>query len=239
MFDEPLQRLARVAADWRLALSEVQIRQFEAYLELLIRRNAEFNLTAVSTPDLIVTRHFLDSLRCALSWGDAPDSLADIGSGAGFPGIPLAILRPEMRVTLVETIGKKAAFLHEVADLLTLPFVSVLTVRAEQLGRDVSHREQYAVVTARAVAELRVLAEYCLPLCRIGGRMLAPKSADSAAEVQAALAVVARLGGNQPEVEVVEIPGEPLRSLIVVQKMNPTPPAYPRAVGVPARRPLA
>ncbi len=230
--------LAPTAAAWGLRLTPAQLGQFAIYLEELQDWNARLNLTAIADAEGIVTRHFLDSLRCALSWGAAPASLIDIGTGAGFPGLPLKILRPALRLTLVESIGKKATFLQHVAAHLGLADVEVLVERAEATGRDSARREQYDVAVARAVAELRVLAEYCLPLCRPGGRFLAPKGAQIDAEVAAAQPAIAALGGRLMEVETVRLPGVEPRSLVVIDKVAPTPAQYPRAVGVPAKRPL-
>lgn len=230
--------LATTAAGWGVALTPAQLDQFAAYAAELRRWNERVNLTAITDERGIVSRHFLDSLRCALSWGEAPASLIDIGAGAGFPGLPLKLLRPEIRLTLVESVAKKAAFLRHIAELLGLAGVEVVVGRAETIGRDPAHRERYDVSVARAVAELRVLAEYCLPLCRVGGRFLAPKGARIEEEVQAAQPAIERLGGRLVDVERVDIPGLELRALVVVEKIGATPPQYPRAPGVPAKRPL-
>ncbi|GAB4217151.1 MAG: 16S rRNA (guanine(527)-N(7))-methyltransferase RsmG [Roseiflexaceae bacterium] len=233
-----MHTLQHTATAWGLVLSEAQIEQFQTYARELQDWNARVNLTAITTTEGIVVRHFLDSLRCALSWGEAPGSLIDIGTGAGFPGLPLKLLRPELRLTLVESIEKKAAFLRHLVALLGLREVEVLTARAEALGRDPQQRERYDVAVGRAVADLRVLAEYCLPLCRVGGRFLAPKGEQVAAELDEARAALRILGGGDPLVEVVRLPETEPRSLVVVPKIAPTPPQYPRGVGVPARRPL-
>lgn len=233
-----MNMLLDTAHAWGLRLNHQQIEQFARYSAELRAWNTRVNLTAITDEEGIVVRHFLDSLRCALSWGDAPSSLIDIGSGAGFPGLPLKILRPEMRVALVESVGKKAAFLQHMVAVLNLRDVMVLTARAETVGRDPQHREQYDVVTARAVAELATLVEYCLPLCRVYGRVLAPKGSDIADEITRAHAAIERLGGQLIGVEPVAIPGVEPRTLVVIAKVAPTPAAYPRAVGVPARRPI-
>jgi 16S rRNA (guanine527-N7)-methyltransferase len=230
--------LATTSAAWGLALTDQQIAQFAAYAAELRRWNERLNLTRVDGETEVTTRHFLDGLRCALSWGADPHSLADVGAGAGFPGLPLKILRPHLRLTLIESVAKKAAFLTHISVLLGLADVTVLSTRAEQAGRDPQHREAYDVVTARAVAELRVLAEYCLPLCRIGGRFLAPKGPGGAAEAASAAGALAELGGQLLAVEPVDLPGEPARTLVVVAKHAPTPSRYPRATGIPAKRPL-
>lgn len=233
------ERLAATAAEWGLALDQQQLDQFASYADELRRWNERVNLTAITDEAGIVVRHFLDSLRCALSWGASPRSLVDVGAGAGFPGLPLKILCPELRITLVESVEKKAAFLRHIVAVLGLSEVAVVATRAEALGRDPAQREQYDLAVARAVAELRVLAEYCLPLCRVGGRFLAPKGAQIERETQAAAQAIRLLGGRLIAVEPVELPGVELRTLVVVEKVRPTPPQYPRAVGVPAKRPLA
>jgi 16S rRNA (guanine527-N7)-methyltransferase len=230
--------LATTAAAWEMPLSPAQIMQFDIYAAELRRWNERVNLTAIADDVGIVTRHFLDSLRCARSWGRAPQSLIDIGAGAGFPGLPLKILRPELQLTLVESIAKKAAFLRHMVDTLGLTNVEIVVVRAEAAGRDSAQRERYDVAVARAVAELRVLAEYCLPLCRVGGRFLAPKGAQIEDELRAALPAIAQLGGRLVAIEVVELPELEPRTLVVIEKISATPPQYPRAPGIPAKRPL-
>lgn len=234
----PIDELLTVAESWGLHLDHHQIEQFVRYSTELRAWNTRVNLTSIVDERDIMTRHFLDSLRCALSWGEPPSRLIDVGSGAGFPGLPLKILRPEMHVTLIESVAKKAAFLRHMVGILDLHTVTVLTARAETVGRDPQHREQYDVVTARAVAELAILAEYCLPLCRIGGRVLVPKGRDIDEEIARARVAIARLGGQVIDVEPVHIPGTEPRTLVVIAKVTPTPVAYPRAVGVPVKRPI-
>jgi 16S rRNA (guanine527-N7)-methyltransferase len=238
MSDHAAELLAATAADWGLPLRSAQLEQFARYAALLIEWNAHINLTAISAPDQIYRRHFLDSLSLALFWGDAPQRLIDIGSGAGFPGVPLKILRPELELTLVDSVGKKTAFLRHLVQTLGLQHVHVYTARIEDLGRDPAERERYDVVTARAVAELRVLVEYALPLARVGGRMLAPKGAGAAAEIADAANAIALLGGAPARRETVHLPGQDSAVVIVIPKIAATDARYPRAVGLPRRRPL-
>jgi 16S rRNA (guanine527-N7)-methyltransferase len=200
--------------------------------------NAQMNLVASSTLADFTRRHVLDSLALATAIPRLPSSLADVGSGAGLPGIPLAIIWPATQVTLIESIGKKAHFLRHVAASLPLPNVQVVTERAEVLGLSPQHRERYDLVTARAVANLATLAEYCLPLCAVGGSWLAPKGPDISAELSDAAPAIATLGGTIEGVYDVVIPDEPTRALIVVSKVRPTPADYPRAVGLAAKNPL-
>ncbi|MCU0492831.1 MAG: 16S rRNA (guanine(527)-N(7))-methyltransferase RsmG [Chloroflexaceae bacterium] len=230
--------LADTAAAWGLTLNDHQLDQFGLYAHELRRWNEQVNLTAITDEAGIVVRHFLDSLWCARAWGEPPARLVDIGTGAGFPGLVLKLLRPTMQLTLAESVGKKTAFLQHMVGLLELTDVAVLTARAEELGRDPQHREQYDVATARAVADLRVLTEYCLPLVRVGGRLLAPKSAAVDEELAAAQAAIKQLGGQLLAVETVTLPGLEPRRMVIIEKVAPTPASYPRAVGVPGRRPL-
>lgn len=163
----------------------------------------------------------------------------DVGTGAGFPGIPLKIALPKMQLTLVESVGKKAAFCQHIVDTLKLEKVTVLHARAEELGQHKDHRECYDWAVARAVANLPVLAEYLLPLVRVGGGMLAQKGESAIAETHAAERAIRVLGGQLRQVRKVELPGVAEdRFLVVVNKKAPTPPGYPRRVGLPAKRPI-
>lgn len=221
-------------------LTQYQIEQFAAYRSLLLTWNERINLTAIRQPEAIRIRHFLDSLSCIKVTGDLNGcSLIDVGTGAGFPGLPLKILYPELRLTLVESVAKKGLFLQAVIDELGLPQATVLTERAERLGQVAEHREQYDWAVGRAVAELRVLAEYLLPLCRVGGKMLAQKGVGVYEEVAKATGVIDRLGGGGLEVSAVLLPRrEQPHYLVTVVKKLPTPKNFPRRVGIPRKRPL-
>jgi 16S rRNA (guanine527-N7)-methyltransferase len=224
---------------WSLQLSEAQLAQFERYADELIRWNTHTNLTTITDRREIGIRHFLDSLALAQVWqATPPASLIDIGTGAGFPGVPLKLLWPDLRLVLVESIGKKTEFLQHLVNVLGLRDVEICTARAEELGRDPGYREQFAAVTARAVAALNVLAEYCLPLCRVGGVFVAPKSAAGEQEAQAAGRAIELLGGQFGPNLPVQLPEIEGRSLFVVHKVQLTPGQYPRRVGIPAKRPL-
>jgi 16S rRNA (guanine527-N7)-methyltransferase len=235
---DPAALLAATLADWGWPLAPVQLDQFAQYAAELQRWNQYTNLTSITDTSQIYLRHFLDSLVCARSWGEPPHRLIDLGSGAGFPGLPLKLLHPALHLTLVESVGKKTAFLQHIVTQLGLHDVSILTARAEAVGRDPQQRAAYDVVTVRAVAELRVLAEYGLPLLRQGGRLLAPKGAAVDDEIAAAQHALGLLGGRLLAAEPVQLPQLPPRTLLVLEKIADTPARYPRAVGVPARRPL-
>jgi 16S rRNA (guanine527-N7)-methyltransferase len=235
-----MEQLARQAAAFGLTLTAAQQAQFGHYLSLLLAWNERINLTAIREPEEIVTRHFLDGLTCALATADLNNSrLIDVGSGAGFPGLPLKILYPGLRLTLVESVAKKGDFLRAVVDELELADVLVLTERAEVVGRLPEHRACYDWAVARAVAELRVLLEYLLPLCRLGGRVLAQKGESAAQEVAAAAQALHLLGGQVRSLQPVQLPGRAqTHYLVVVTKQNATPDRYPRRAGQPAKRPL-
>lgn len=223
-----------------LSLSSRQLAAFERYEQLLLEWNDKFNLTAIRERPEIRIKHFLDSLSCLLVMRDpVPNRLIDVGTGAGFPGIPLKIVMPSTQLTLVESVGKKADFCRLVIQQLGLERAEVLQARAEEVGLQPEHREHYDWVVARAVASLPTLAEYLLPLARIGGSVLAQKGESGPAEVQSAARAIQLLGGRLHKLYSVNLPGiAEDRYLVVINKVAATPPGYPRRVGLPAKRPI-
>jgi 16S rRNA (guanine527-N7)-methyltransferase len=240
-----MKLLSESARHLGLKLNEDHLRAFEIYYGELVTWNEKFNLTTITDYDQVQIRHFLDSLTCLLAVrGRAldlgrPTRAIDIGAGAGFPGLPLKIVCPGLQLTLLEATGKKVGFLEHIASRLGLVGVEVIKGRAEELGRDVAHRERYDLALARAVAELPVLVEYALPFCRLGGLFVAQKGAEGDAEARAAESAIATLGGVLRRVVHLELPGlaEP-RSLVVIEKIAPTPEKYPRRPGIPSKRPM-
>jgi 16S rRNA (guanine527-N7)-methyltransferase len=223
-----------------IQLNERQRAAFDLYARELLEWNRKFNLTSITDPEQIRIKHFLDSLSCWMAMKDGPPGkLVDVGTGAGFPGIPLKIIHPEIHLSLVEATGKKAGFLLHLVQFLRLEGVHVATNRAEEFGQIAAHREAFDWAVARAVAPMAVLAEYLLPLVKIGGYALAQKGKDAANEVEAAKVAIKKLGGELKEVKKVDIPGmEEERFLIVIRKVSPTPETYPRRPGIPSKRPL-
>ena len=223
-----------------VTLNDEQIRQFAAYEALLLEWNSKINLTAVRDAEGTRVKHFLDSLTCAQVLGDMNGkSLIDIGTGAGFPGIPLRILYPQMRLTLVDSVGKKADFCELVCHTLHLKGTKVLRSRAEELGLSKDHRERYDAATARAVAILPVLCEYLLPLVKVGGQMLSQKGESAPEEVMNAEEAIRVLGGGRAEIHPVTLPEiEGSRYLVSIPKKRPTPCGYPRRTGLPAKKPI-
>jgi 16S rRNA (guanine527-N7)-methyltransferase len=234
--------LLRSAARDSLALnlSDRHLEAFAWYLEELLRWNERHNLTAVVDPAGIVLKHFLDSLTLLPRLGANPAGpLVDVGTGAGFPGLPLRIVSPGLRLVLVEATAKKAEFCRHVVDGLGLRGVEVIHARAEEIGQAAPHRQRYEAATARAVASLPVLLEYLLPLVRVGGRVLAQKGENGPAEAQESQRALEILGGRLQQLHLVELPGiAEIRTIIEVEKIAATPEAYPRRPGIPAKRPL-
>ncbi len=213
---------------------------FITYEKELIEWNNRFNLTAIRDPESIRTKHFLDSLSCILAWKASPPAhLIDVGTGAGFPGIPLKLLYPSLKLTLVESVSKKAAFCRHIVEVLRLEQVDVIHSRAEDLGQNPNHRETYDWAVARAVANLNVLSEYLIPLVKVGGTALAQKGESGPAEAQSAEEAMHLLGGKLRQLIPVNLPGvADDRYLILVDKVAATPPKYPRKPGIPAKQPL-
>lgn len=225
---------------FNLHISGKQMMCFATFEKELLEWNQKFNLTAIRDAESIRTKHFLDSLSCTLAWKSMPPGhLIDIGTGAGFPGIPLKILYPAMKLTLVESVGKKVTFLRHIVKVLGLENVEVFQSRAEDLGQDASHREKYDWAVARAVANLNVLSEYLIPFVKIGGTALAQKGETGPAEAQSAEKAMNVLGGKLKQLIAVNLPGVvDDRYLILMDKVAATPPKYPRKPGVPAKQPL-
>jgi 16S rRNA (guanine527-N7)-methyltransferase len=223
-----------------LRLSRSQLAALALYERELVDWNTRFNLTAIRDPQEIHIKHFMDSLTCLLAMRETfTGKLIDIGTGAGFPGIPLKIILPKMQLTLLESVGKKAEFCRHVVKILDLQGVEVVQERAEALGQDPAYRERYDWAVARAVAILPVLAEYLLPLVRVGGGMLAMKGESGPAEAHSAEHALRVLGGHLRQLMPVTLPGvAEERYLVVIDKVAATPSGYPRKVGVPAKRPL-
>lgn len=226
-----------------VTLTDEHLTAFETCYRELVDWNQRFNLTAITDWEGVLVRHFLDSLSClkALPQAEleAGARVVDVGTGAGFPGLALKIVCPGMRLTLLEATRKKVAFLEHMARVLGLKQVEVIHGRAEKLGRDPSRREQYDWALARAVAEMPTLAEYLLPLVRVGGAILAQKGEGAAAEVHGAEAAIVALGGRVRQLVPLELRGlAETRYLVVVDKVAATPEKYPRRSGIPRKSPI-
>jgi len=220
-------------------IAPAQIAAFEQYQNVLLEWNQKFNLTTISDPQEMQLKHFYDSLTCLRAIPPEAKSLIDIGCGAGLPGIPLKIMLPGLKLVLADSVGKKVEFCRMAAQELGLTDVTALHTRAEDLGQDKDHREQYDWAVARAVAPLPVLAEYLLPLVRVGGSMLAQKGSSAAGELEQANKAIRVLGGGQAKLDTFELPvTHDQRALIQVVKERNTPAQYPRKAGTPSKKPL-
>ena len=223
-----------------LKLSQEQLARFELYYRELTEWNRRVNLTAIVAYDEMQVKHFLDSLTLApVLPSQASLRLLDVGTGAGLPGLPLKILYPGMRLTLVDSVAKKTAFLRHLVARLGLDAVEVMTGRAEDLARQEGYRERFEVVVSRGVAALSTLAELTLPFCHLGGIFVAQKKEDVSQEIERAARAIATLGGRVREVRRAEVDGLLQdRVLVIIEKVAPTPSRYPRRAGMPTKRPL-
>lgn len=232
--------LAAAAKESGLVLTQAQIEAFAAYNDLLLAWNEKVNLTAITAPQEVAVKHVVDSLSCYdEKIFPAAVSVVDVGTGAGFPGLPLKIYRPGIRLTLLDSLNKRLNFLREVVERLGFTGVEIVHARAEEAGRMKDHRDRYMVATSRAVARLNALAELCLPFVAVGGHFVALKGAQYREELDEAGRAIAALGGQVAEVRPVRLPGlDDSRAVIYIRKVSPTPSAYPRRPGLPEKKPL-
>lgn len=223
-----------------LEANENQIEKFMEYYEMLIEKNKVMNLTAITELDEVVVKHFLDSVLSARVINmNEYDSLIDVGTGAGFPGIPLKIMFPHLKVVLLDSLNKRLNFLNEVIDELELENIYTIHGRAEDIGRNVEYREHFDLCVSRAVANLSTLSEYCIPFIKKNGMFVSYKSEHSDEETVNAENAIKKLGGKITNTQIVELPNSDMnRSFVCISKENNTPKAYPRKAGVPSKKPL-
>ncbi len=234
----PLEKFKAGLEKLNISLSEEQIQQFLTYYELLIEKNKVMNLTAITEYDEVIEKHFLDSISlCQVYDLTKPVKVLDLGTGAGFPGIPLKIAFPEIEITLADSLNKRIKFLDEVIAELGLKKVTTVHARAEELARNKAHREAYDLVVSRAVANLSTLGEYCIPFVKNCGNFISYKSGEVENEVENAGKAIKILGGQLKEVYKFEL-SEQKRSFVVIEKVKTTPKTYPRKAGTPSKEPL-
>ena len=221
-----------------IELTDSQLNAFETYYDMLIDRNKVMNLTAITEFDEVMDKHFLDSVYLFRSIKlEANYKLIDIGTGAGFPGIPLKIVFPELKITLLDSLNKRVGFLNDLIEELNLNDIEASHGRAEDIARDKAYRASYDIAVSRAVANLSTLSEYCLPFVKIGGKFVSYKSGDCADEVDNAKAAIHLLGGKINKIDEFSYSNNS-RSFIVIDKVMNTSNKYPRKAGLPSKKPL-
>ena len=212
--------------------------QFEEYKKLLLEWNEKINLTAITEEDDIILKHFVDSLTIS-KYIEEGKSIVDVGTGAGFPGIPIKIERENVDVTLVDSLNKRIIFLNDVIEKLKLEKITTLHFRAEEFGQNKKYRESFDIATSRAVANLSTLVEYLLPLVKVGGKCICMKGSDIKEELEESKKAIEILGGEIEKVEEFTLPESDIkRSIIIISKKSSTPKKYPRKPGTPAKEPI-
>lgn len=233
-FEKLITELEKIS----VILTEKQLKQFELYYDMLIEKNKVMNLTAITEFDEVLEKHFLDSVSLIRAV-DLHQSLKvmDLGTGAGFPGIPLKIVFPNIQVTLADSLNKRVLFLNEVVEALGLEQVEAVHGRAEDLARDKKYRERYDLCVSRAVANLSTLSEYCLPFVKMGGKFVSYKSGDCEEEILNSKSAVFLLGGKIADTVKFDL-GEAKRTFVMIDKVKGTSKEYPRKAGTPSKKPL-
>ena len=231
--------LIKTLSSWNFEIDDNKISQLDKYYEMLIEKNKVMNLTAITEFDEVLVKHFADSLSICTIIPDDVKSVCDLGTGAGFPGIPMAIAYPDLQFTLIDSLNKRIKFLQEVVDALGLTNVTLVHARAEEAGRNKLYREQYDLVVSRAVANISTLSEYCLPLVKVGGYFISFKSGDIEDEIKQSGKAISKLGGKLQKPVLFNLPDTNIsRSFLVIDKEKSTPKAYPRKAGTPSKEPL-
>ena len=234
-----------------------QLEQFFVYMNLLIEWNEKMNLTAITEPEEIILKHFIDSITILKDIENEEDidekgeenqntnknsnnlKMVDIGTGAGFPGIPLSIMNPTLKITLVDSLNKRLIFLQEVVDKLNLKNIEIVHARAEEFGQNKKYREKFDIATSRAVANLSTLSEYLIPLVKVDGKVISMKASEAQQEISDAKNAIKILGGNIQKIEEFNLPESDIgRTVIIIKKEKQTPNKYPRKPGTPSKEPI-
>ena len=233
-----LDQFKKGLSDLNIDLTEKQIEQFLKYYEILVETNKVMNLTAITEFDEVIEKHFLDSLSLVRVFDlNRNVKILDLGTGAGFPGIPLKITFPEIDIVLADSLNKRVKFLNEVVETLQLKQVETVHGRAEEMGRNKEYREQFDLCVSRTVANLSSLSEYCIPFVKEGGAFISYKSGEIEEEANAAKKAISVLGGELREIYKFDL-YEQKRSFVIIDKKKKTPKAYPRKAGTPTKEPL-
>ena len=234
------EELAKAAAEYGISLSDTQMEQYNRYFELLVEWNEKINLTAITEPKEVAIKHMIDSIT-AYDENLFKDgtTVIDVGTGAGFPGLPLKIFCPEIKMTLMDSLNKRIKFLQTVVEELGLKDVECVHARAEEGARNKKYRESFDIAVSRAVARLPILCEYCLPFVKKGGHFIALKGMQYNDEADEAAKAIKVMGGSRTEIRPVKLPElDDKRAVITITKTMPTPKAYPRKAGTPTKNPI-
>ena len=232
------EKMQEKSKDLGVRFSVKQTEQFFEYMNLLIEWNEKMNLTAITEPDEIILKHFIDSITILKELEDG-SKLVDVGTGAGFPGIPLSIMNPTLKITLVDSLNKRLIFLQEVVNKLKLENIEIVHARAEEFGQNKKYREQFDISTSRAVANLATLSEYLIPLVKVGGKVISMKAAEAKQELNEAKKAIEVLGGTVEKVDEFNLPQSDIgRTVIIIRKNKITPNKYPRKPGTPSKEPI-
>ncbi|MBE5925259.1 MAG: 16S rRNA (guanine(527)-N(7))-methyltransferase RsmG [Lachnospiraceae bacterium] len=238
-----MEKLREYAKEIGIDLSDEQLDKFFTYYEMLIETNKVMNLTAITDKDEVIVKHFLDSMLLVKAYPDILDcekvKILDLGTGAGFPGLPLKIVFPYIDIVLMDSLNKRVKFLQEVIDKLGLNGIEAIHGRAEEMARNKTHREAYDICVSRAVANLSTLSEYCLPFVKVSGSFISYKSSEIEEELNSAKKAITTIGGKLTAVKKVNLPGSDIeRSFVIIAKEKNTPKAYPRKAGTATKNPL-
>ena len=232
------KQLTKLANRIEIQLSDNQINQFYSYMNILLEWNEKINLTAITNPDEIILKHFIDSLTVS-KYIEKNTTIVDVGTGAGFPGIPLKIVRDDLNIVLVDSLNKRINFLNEVIKDLKLTKIQAIHSRVEEFARDKEYRERFDCATSRAVANLSTLSEYLMPLVKIGGKCLCMKGSEIEGELEQSKNAISILGGKIESINEFKLPNtDMIRNIIILHKEKTTSSKYPRKPGTPSKEPL-
>lgn len=236
--EEFKEKILKECAKTNLVLNDIQISQFYNYMCLILEWNEKINLTAITDPNDIILKHFIDSIMIS-KYIKKDANLIDVGTGAGFPGIPVKIIREDINITLIDSLNKRINFLNQVIDKLKLKNINAIHARAEEIGKIQQYREKFDYATSRAVANLSTLSEYLLPFVKENGEAICMKSQDINQEINEGKKAISVLGGKITKIDEFNLSGSDIkRSIIVIKKINKTPLRYPRKAGTPSKEPI-
>ncbi len=234
------QLLLNACEELDIEISDTQYTMFDTYMNMLIEWNKKMNLTAITNPQDIILKHFVDSITINTVIEQKDEiNVIDVGTGAGFPGIPIKIVNPNMKITLLDSLNKRLVFLKELVETLNLDNIQCVHMRAEEAGKNPLFRQKYDYSFSRAVANLSLLAEYCLPFVNKGGKFISMKGTDIKEEISTAKLIISKLGGEISEVKTIKIPFTDItHTLIIISKLSDTPTAYPRKPNKITKNPI-